>query len=73
MLVEHRCTNFGMETKRVEGDGVITGYGKVNGRKVCIRAGLYGSRRLDQRDERAENFGYPEKSDENAGADYRID
>ena len=38
MLVEHRCTNFGMESKRVEGDGVITGYGKVNGRTVCVYA-----------------------------------
>lgn len=38
MLVEHRCTNFGMESKRAEGDGVITGYGKVNGRTVCVYA-----------------------------------
>lgn len=38
MLVEHRCTNFGMESKRVEGDGVIAGYGKVNGRTVCVYA-----------------------------------
>ena len=38
MLVEHRCTYFGMEAKRVEGDGVITGYGKVNGRTVCVYA-----------------------------------
>lgn len=38
MLVEHRCTNFGMGSKQVEGDGVITGYGKVNGRTVCVYA-----------------------------------
>lgn len=31
-FVESRCTDFGMEHKRVPGDGVITGYGKINGR-----------------------------------------
>ena len=38
MFVEHRCTYFDMEKKRVEGDGVITGFGKVNGRTVCVYA-----------------------------------
>ncbi len=38
MLVEHRCGYFGMEAKRTEGDGVITGFGKVNGRTVCVYA-----------------------------------
>ena len=33
-LVESRVPDFGMETKKVPGDGVITGYGKVNGRLV---------------------------------------
>ena len=37
-LVEHRCSYFGMEARRTEGDGVITGYGKVNGRTVCVYA-----------------------------------
>ena len=37
-LVEHRCNHFGMDAKRTEGDGVITGYGKVNGRTVCVYA-----------------------------------
>ena len=32
MLVEHRCTNFGMEKTVAPGDGVVTGYGLVNGR-----------------------------------------
>lgn len=32
----HRSTNFGMERKRILGDGVITGYGTVDGRQVCI-------------------------------------
>ena len=32
LLVEHRCSYFGMETKEVPGDGVVTGYGQVQGR-----------------------------------------
>lgn len=32
--VRHRCFDFGMENKRPPGDGVITGYGTVNGRTV---------------------------------------
>jgi len=34
MLVMHRSTNFGLDKQRFYGDGVITGYGKVNGRLV---------------------------------------
>lgn len=33
-LMESRCTDFGMEKKKIPGDGVVTGYGKVNGRTV---------------------------------------
>jgi acetyl-CoA carboxylase carboxyltransferase component len=33
-FVEHRITDFGMESKRVLGDGVIVGYGKIDGRLV---------------------------------------
>ena len=32
MLVEHRCSNFDMATKQVPADGVVTGYGQINGR-----------------------------------------
>ncbi|MBY0384425.1 methylmalonyl-CoA carboxyltransferase, partial [bacterium] len=35
-LVTHRSTNFGMGDKVIPGDGIITGYGKVNGRMVCV-------------------------------------
>src|SRR5210317_725856 len=35
-FVEHRCTDFGMEEKKVLGDGVVTGYGTVNGRMVFV-------------------------------------
>ena len=31
-LVEHRCQDFGMAQQRIPGDGVVTGYGKINGR-----------------------------------------
>ncbi len=34
MLKEHRSFDFGMEEQQVLGDGVVTGYGKVNGRLV---------------------------------------
>ena len=34
MLVVHRSHDFGMEKQRVLGDGVVTGYGTMNGRLV---------------------------------------
>ena len=34
--VKHHCTNFGMENKRVAGDGVVCGYGKIDGRLVFV-------------------------------------
>jgi len=36
MFVKHRCTDFGMEKMSIPSDGVITGYGQVNGRTVYI-------------------------------------
>ncbi len=38
MFVTHRCTNFGMEKNSFPGDGVVTGYGTVNGRLVYVFA-----------------------------------
>ena len=38
MFVEHRCTNFGMEKKHYLGDGVVTGYGTIEGRLVYVFA-----------------------------------
>src|SRR5690606_13983503 len=32
----HRSTNFGMEQNRPYGDGVVTGYGTIDGRQVCV-------------------------------------
>jgi len=38
LFVRHRCTNFGMNKVSIPADGVVTGYGKVNGRTVCAFA-----------------------------------
>ncbi|MEY4646159.1 MAG: hypothetical protein RLZZ596_2990, partial [Pseudomonadota bacterium] len=36
MFVEHRCVDFNMESQKVPGDGVVTGYGMINGRLVFV-------------------------------------
>ncbi|MBP5562929.1 MAG: methylmalonyl-CoA carboxyltransferase, partial [Bacteroidales bacterium] len=36
MFVTHRCTNFGIEKDKFLSDGVVTGYGTVNGRLVYV-------------------------------------
>ncbi len=38
MFVSHRCTDFGMEAEHIPGDGVVTGWGTVNGRLVYVFA-----------------------------------
>ena len=38
MFVEHRSTDFGMDKSKIAGDGVVTGWGTVNGRTVFIFA-----------------------------------
>ena len=35
-FVTHRCTDFEMEKKKFWGDGVVTGYGKIDGRLVYV-------------------------------------
>ena len=35
-FVTHRCTHFDMDKNKVPGDGVITGYGRVNGKLVYV-------------------------------------
>jgi propionyl-CoA carboxylase beta chain len=37
-LKTHRCTDFGMENKKIPGDGVVTGYGEVDGRTIYVFA-----------------------------------
>ena len=36
MFVEHRCEDFGMDEMRIPGDGVVTGWGTINGRLVFV-------------------------------------
>lgn len=36
MFVNHRCTDFGMEKQKYAGDGVVTGWGTINGRQVYV-------------------------------------
>ena len=38
LFVQHRSSNFGMDKVSIPADGVITGFGKVNGRTVCAYA-----------------------------------
>jgi len=38
MFVEHRCGDFGMERTKIAGDGVVTGWGTVNGRTCFVFA-----------------------------------
>src|SRR5574344_2375300 len=38
MFVKHRCTNFGQDKKHFLGDGVVTGYGTIEGRLVYVFA-----------------------------------
>ena len=37
-LVEHRCLDFGMADQKIPGDGVVSGYGRLNGRLVYVFA-----------------------------------
>ena len=36
MFVAHRCVDFGMEKQKYPGDGVVTGWGTINGRMVYL-------------------------------------
>ena len=36
MLTEHRCKNFRMSDSKIPGDGVVTGYGRINDRPVFV-------------------------------------
>ncbi|RKD33873.1 acyl-CoA carboxylase subunit beta [Thermohalobacter berrensis] len=37
-FVKHRCTNFGLDKKEIPGEGVVTGYGTIDGRLVYVFA-----------------------------------
>ena len=36
MFVTHRCNDFGMEKQKPAGDGVVTGWGTINGRMIYV-------------------------------------
>ncbi len=44
IFVKHRCVNFGMEKVEIPADGVVTGFGRVNGRPVFAFAQDFTSR-----------------------------
>jgi acetyl-CoA carboxylase carboxyltransferase component len=44
LFVKHRCPDFGMDELSIPADGVVTGYGQVNGRSVCAYAQDFTSR-----------------------------
>lgn len=35
-FVTHRCSDFDMEKQKILGDGVVSGYGRIQGRRVCV-------------------------------------
>ncbi len=37
-MMVHRCTNYGMDKNKIPGDGVVSGYGKIDGRQVFVYA-----------------------------------
>ena len=37
-LMESSCSDFGIKDKHIKGDGVITGFGRINGREVALFA-----------------------------------
>ncbi len=55
-LAKHRSTNFGLQQNRPVGDGVVTGYGTVDGRDVLhVQPGRHGVRRQPRRGLRRED------------------
>lgn len=51
-LMVHRCTNYGMDKNKIPGDGIVSGYGKIDGRRICLCLRLYCLRRFTVRFER---------------------
>lgn len=37
-FVTHRCSNFGMDKTKIAGDGIVSGYGKIDGRQIFVYA-----------------------------------
>ncbi len=72
MFVEHRCGDFGMDKQKIPGDGVVTGWGTINGRAVFVFSqGLHRLRRFAQRGPRRQDHQDPGHGAADAGADHR--
>ena len=57
MFVAHRSHDFGMGASRIPGDGVVTGWGTINGRQVYVFSpGLHGVRRVALSETHAEKI-----------------
>ena len=68
MFVEHRCADFGMDAQRIPGDGVVTGYGTINGRLAFVFSqdftvfgGALISAHCSTRRRAAQGFGRPRR------------
>ena len=61
-FVTHRCTNFGMEKNKIPGDGVVSGYGKIEGRQVFVYAASSEKWCTCDRIERFGRCAYPGRS-----------
>ena len=69
LFVEHNCQDFGMDSKELHADGVITGSGTISGQAVCIYAqdftvaggslGLMHARKITKVMDHAINLGIP--------------
>ncbi len=69
LFIKHRTTAFGMDQKDVPAEGVITGFGRVNGRQVMVGAedyttlagtfGEYHGKKFSQAIDRAKDMGIP--------------
>ena len=74
MFVKHRSHDFGLEKQRYLGDGVVTGYGKIDGRQVFVLSrGLYDIRRLIVRNPRGKNLQDHGHGNEGMRADNRTE
>lgn len=61
MFVTHRCTDFGLENELYLGDGVVTGYGNINGRLVYVFSQdftVFGSLFIRNPCEKVQDYGY---------------
>ena len=74
MFVEHRCNDFGMDQQRIPGDGVVTGWGTIEGRMVFVYSqDFYGIWRLALRSACGEDLQGDGFGDESRRANHRAE